>query len=41
MIMSLKQKKINFNPGIELNHNMYLYLLGTNCFILFHRLMIK
>ena len=24
MIMSLKQKKINFIPRIKLNHNMYL-----------------
>ena len=38
MIMSLKQRNVKFKPRIKLNQNMYLYLLGTNCYILFHRL---
>ena len=33
MIMSLKQKKINFEPRIKLNHNIYItdsYSIDTN-----------
>ena len=31
MIMSLKQRKINFEPRIKLNHNIYI-VQEINCF---------
>ena len=30
MIMSLKQRKMKFEPRIKLNHNIYIYLYFKN-----------